>query len=83
MASKGTPPPLRVVRLEGHRALVNVPHTWALRARTEWNGRWTTPDGTDLEVRTYRTWGTLVGGKRWLRRRDAPHQVGFVSKPPE
>lgn len=75
----GSPPPkLRIIRVVGRRALVDVPHTWAIRARTEWTGRWTTADGTDLEVRTYRTWGTLVGGKRWLRRREKSDQVGAL-----
>jgi hypothetical protein len=55
--------------VEGRRALVDVPHTWAVRARNGWTGQWTANDGTELEMRTYRTWGTLVGGKRWLRRR--------------
>ncbi|MFZ0830244.1 MAG: hypothetical protein WCB18_04485 [Thermoplasmata archaeon] len=81
LATQGPPPKLRVVRVEGRRALVDVPHTWANRARAAWAGRWTAVDGTVLEVRTYRTWGTLVGGKRWLRRREPPSQVGFVSKP--
>jgi hypothetical protein len=57
---------------------VNVPHTWAVRARAEWTGQWTAADGTALDVRTYRTWGTLVGAKRWLRRRDTSVQVGAL-----
>jgi hypothetical protein len=83
LTTGGPPPKLKVVRVEGHRALVDVPHTWAIRARTEWSGRWTTTEGVTVEVRTYRTWGTLVGGKRWIRRRESPVQVGFVSKAPE
>jgi len=78
LAAGGAPPKLRVVRVDGRRALVDVPHTWAVRARAEWTGRWTTADGTDLEVRTYRTWGTLVGGKRWLRRRESAAQAGAL-----
>jgi hypothetical protein len=71
-------PKLKVVRVEGRRALVNVPHTWALRARRLWTGQWTATDGTRLEVRTHRTWGTLVGGKDWLRRPVAPSRVGAI-----
>lgn len=69
LAGEGPPPKLRVVRVDGRKALVDVPHTWARRARADWSGRWTASDGTVLEMRTYRTWGTLVGGKRWLKRR--------------
>jgi len=55
----------RLVRAEGRRAIVEVDHREAARARAAWNGgvggrdRWT--------LATRRTWGTLVGAKRWLR----------------
>ena len=78
LATDGPAPKLRVVRIDGRRALVDVPHTWAVRARTQWTARWTAQDGAVLEVRTYRTWGTLVGGKRWLRRREAATAVGSI-----
>jgi hypothetical protein len=81
LALSGPPPKLRVIRVDGRRALVDVPHSWAVRARAGWTGHWTAADGTDLDVRTYRTWGTLVGGKRWLRRREGPAKDGFVSNP--
>jgi len=82
LSTAGAPPKLRVIRVEGRRALVDVPHTWAVRARTQWNARWTAPDGTQLDVRTYRTWGTLLGGKRWLRRRYSPVHVGALKYGP-
>jgi hypothetical protein len=78
----GSSPKLRVIRVDGGRALVDVPHMWAHRARVQWTGRWTASDGTRLEMRTHRTWGTLVGGKRWLRRREMPGETGLVSKGP-
>jgi hypothetical protein len=76
LASDGPAPKLRVIRVEGSRALVDVPHTWAARARAGWTGHWTTRDGAELEMRTLRTWGTLVGGKRWLRAHRRSAEVG-------
>jgi hypothetical protein len=78
LASEESPPKLRVIRVDGRRALVDVPHTWARRARLQWTGRWTAADGTPLEMRTHRTWGTLVGGKRWLRRRKTSDEAGPI-----
>ena len=66
LAGEDGPPKLRVVRLNGRRALVDVPHTWAGRARARWNGRWLVGNGVTVEIRTHRTWGTLRLGKRWL-----------------
>ncbi len=65
----GDRPKIRVVRWEERRALVDVPHLWAVRARAAWNGEWTVAEGGPLLVRTHRTWGTLAKGKRWLRSR--------------
>lgn len=59
---------VRVVRFEGERALVEIPHTLVSVARGAWNGSWTSIHGTPLVFRTYATWGTLVKGKTWLRR---------------
>jgi hypothetical protein len=67
-----------VIRLEGRRALVEVAHRWVPTAREAWNGSLETPGGAVLSVRTHRTYGTLLKGKRWLRAaRLAP------SPPPE
>jgi hypothetical protein len=60
-------PKVRIVRVEGPRALVEVPHTWADRARQLWNGSWTAESGGTITIRTHRTWGTLRLGKQWLR----------------
>ncbi len=78
LATEGPPPKLRVIRVDGRRALVDVPHVWAGRARSLWTGHWTAPDGTRVEMRTHRTWGTLVGGKRWLRRPEPVARVGAI-----
>ncbi len=58
----------RLVRAEGRRAIAEVGHGVALRARTAWS----TPlaDGS-ATLATRRTWGTLRGAKRWLRARPA------------
>ncbi len=58
-------PPFRVVRAERFRAIVAVDHRVALQVRIAWNREAPTPPGTRLATR--RTWGTLVGAKRWLR----------------
>ncbi len=63
------PPRVRLVRAQGARAIVEVEHSDAASARDAWNG----PLGP-IELRTVRTWGTLVGAKAWLagRRRAGP-----------
>jgi len=55
----------RLIRAEGSRAVVEVDHRAARRAREVWSEG---PNGPG-EVRfvPYRTWGTLDGAKRWLR----------------
>lgn len=78
LSDSGSPPTLRIVRVEGRRAVVSLPHTWVRAARAQWNGRWTAADGTPVEVQTVRTWGTLVGAKQWLRRRDPSIEVGAL-----
>jgi hypothetical protein len=57
--------PFRVIRVEGARAIVEVDHLAADRARVAWNGP--LPNGLG-RLATVRTWGTLVGAKNWLRR---------------
>ncbi len=56
---------LRIVRSDGRRAIVEVEHTALPSARAAWNGPVAAPAG--LTLRTRRTWGTLVGAKRWWR----------------
>jgi hypothetical protein len=58
---------VRVIRLEGDRALVEVPHSRALVARDAWNGSWTAIDGGPVVLATHATWGTLAKAKLWLR----------------
>ncbi len=57
--------PFRLVRVEGRRAIAEVDRYVAGRARSAWNA----PVSGDDRIRfaTRRTWGTLVGAKRWLR----------------
>jgi hypothetical protein len=63
---------VRLIRLEGRRALIEVDHRAALLARTAWNGPIPGPGGSPVGVSTVRTWGTLVKGKAWLRRPPRP-----------
>ncbi|HEV2316473.1 MAG TPA: hypothetical protein VGV89_02730 [Thermoplasmata archaeon] len=62
-------PALRVIRVAGPRAIVEVPHTALLTARTAWNGQLGGTSGGSVGVTTRRTWGTLVKAKAWLRSR--------------
>ncbi|MGI0131530.1 MAG: hypothetical protein ACREDK_00300 [Thermoplasmata archaeon] len=58
---------VRLIRAEGNRALVEVPHRAVAAARIAWTGAWTTDRGAPLATVTRRTYGTLVKGKVWLR----------------
>jgi hypothetical protein len=57
-------PRFRVIRVEGRRAVVEVGHQDATRARAAWNRAAPPVEG---RLATRRTWGTLVGAKRWLK----------------
>jgi RNase P/RNase MRP subunit POP5 len=57
---------IRLIRSEGTRAVVAVGHGDLARARAAWNA--TGIPGASVRIRTWRTWGTLVGAKAWLRR---------------
>jgi hypothetical protein len=54
----------RIVRTEGRRAVVRVGALDAPVARRAWDGA--TVGGGTVALTTARTWGTLVGAKRWL-----------------
>ncbi|MCI4317274.1 MAG: hypothetical protein L3J96_01930, partial [Thermoplasmata archaeon] len=56
---------MRVIRAEGKRAIVEVPHLLAGKARAAWTGKWTTVQGVALQASTIRTFGTLRKGKEW------------------
>ena len=60
---------IRVIRVEGRRALVEVPHRLAAEAREAWTGEWARTNGTVWRLRTWKTYGTLLKGKRWLASR--------------
>jgi hypothetical protein len=60
-------PTVRMIRWEGTRGLVRVPHTDARRARQVWNGTSRSPDGSVLTLKTGRSYGTLRKGKAWIR----------------
>jgi hypothetical protein len=60
-------PPFHVVRSAGDRAIVEVEHAVAARARAAWN---VTLERPGARLATVRTWGTLVGAKAWLRQRE-------------
>jgi hypothetical protein len=55
---------LRVIRSDGARAIVEVDHRIAVRARGAWSGE---PSGGDRRLASTRTWGTLRGAKAWWR----------------
>lgn len=63
------PVPVRLIRTDGRRAIVEVPHLAAPAARRAWN----VPAGgvvpQPLTLRTLRTYGTLLKAKAWLGRR--------------
>ncbi|MCI4357523.1 MAG: hypothetical protein L3J95_04035 [Thermoplasmata archaeon] len=63
---------LRIVRVERSKALVEVGHRWSGEARKAWNGSVPGPSGRSVSLVTRRTWGTLRGGKIWLRRPAGP-----------
>ncbi|MFI5413314.1 MAG: hypothetical protein ACHQ0I_01825 [Candidatus Lutacidiplasmatales archaeon] len=66
LASAGVPVRrFRVIRSEGRRAIAEVDHVAAPRARAAWSGRPSGPNEIVLVPR--RTWGTLIGAKAWLR----------------
>jgi hypothetical protein len=60
------PPPFRLVRCEGARAIVRAAVADAAALRSAWDG-FAVPGGS-LRLRTVRTWGTMVGAKAWLLR---------------
>jgi RNase P/RNase MRP subunit POP5 len=67
LASAGVPVRrFRLIRSEGRRAVVEVDHLAASRARAAWGLPRTGPNPITLVPR--RTWGTLLGAKAWLRR---------------
>ncbi len=57
----------RLIRAEGRRAIVEVDHLAAPRARAAWSASPSGPNEVGLVPQ--RTWGTLVGAKAWLRGR--------------
>jgi len=62
----GEPAPrFRLIRSEGRRAIVEVDHLDVPRARVAWSGPLRAPAA--LTLVSYRTWGTLVGAKAWIR----------------
>jgi hypothetical protein len=71
LASAGVPVRrFRVIRSEGRRAVVEVDHLAAPRARAAWTA---TPAGpSEIGFIPRRTWGTLVGAKAWLREPRTP-----------
>ncbi len=76
-----TPGPVRfrVIRSSATRAVVEVDAGMASLARRGWNGA-TGPDAS-LRLRTYRTWGTLVGARGWIAADRPPlHGNGATSR---
>lgn len=59
---------IRLIRVRGARAIVEVGHRYSALARASWNASFPGPDGQPVTVATRRTWGTLVKGKSWMRR---------------
>ena len=65
-AAGGPGGPIRVVRIQGSRAVIAIDQTRLVAARRAWNGP--APGGSGLRFLTRRTWGTLVGAKAWIAR---------------
>jgi RNase P/RNase MRP subunit POP5 len=57
----------RVLRAQGIRAIVEVEHADAARARAAWNATLRPPGTLPITVRTHRTWGTVRGGRAWVK----------------
>ncbi|HYB78369.1 MAG TPA: hypothetical protein VEG66_01225 [Thermoplasmata archaeon] len=71
LAAAGEPTPrFRLIRSEGRRAIAEVDHLSAARVRAAWAA--SASGATAPTLIPYRTWGTLVGAKKWLRGRRAP-----------
>ncbi|MCI4350347.1 MAG: hypothetical protein L3K15_02385 [Thermoplasmata archaeon] len=68
-AATSSPGRVRLIRLEGRRALVEVNHRVARLARSAWNAPMPGPTGTPVTISTAKTWGTLLKGKAWIRGR--------------
>lgn len=67
LATAGGPGgPIRVLRVQGRRAVVQIDQLHTGAARQAWNGP--TPNVPGLRLMTRRTWGTLVGAKAWIAR---------------
>ena len=77
-AGGGPAVPFRVIRSDRDRAVVEIDHLGVPAARTAWNG----PAPGAERVSTRRTWGTLIGAKRWLRRPGLPPKAA-PAEPPE
>ena len=65
-AAGGPGGPIRVLRVQGTRAVVAIDQTRTDAARRAWNGP--APGASGFRFRTWRTWGTLVGAKAWIAR---------------
>ena len=63
----GAPASVRVIRVEGRRALVEVSHLSATVARHTFSGELPGAPLPGLALATRRTWGTLRLAKLWLR----------------
>ena len=67
LASAGIAPrQFRLIRSESRRAIAEVDQWTAPRARLAWAAPPAGPKGGPA-LRPYRTWGTLVDAKAWLR----------------
>ena len=65
-AAGGPAGPIRVLRVQGARAVVAIDQFRTDSARRAWNGP--APGGSGLRFTTRHTWGTLVGAKAWIAR---------------
>ena len=65
-AAGGPEGPIRVLRVQGPRAVVQIDQLRTDAARDAWNGA--VPDAPGVRLVTRRTWGTLVGAKAWVAR---------------
>lgn len=60
---------MKIIRYDGARALVRIPHTAVPLARRVWNG-----DAEGVPLRTQKSYGTLRKGKIRLRAEGRPRR---------
>ncbi|MGB6501761.1 MAG: hypothetical protein WBG19_10285 [Thermoplasmata archaeon] len=77
-----SPGSFRLIRSDGARAVAEIDHRAAAPARAAWQSP--PADVADFPLVPWKTWGTLVGAKAWLRgtsNHRRPRRAGPASPP--